>query len=256
MVAGIHDSRKERGMVSFDDGSTCYYRIIQSDRRTLALQVTKTGEVFVRIPNRLAFRTGHELVQKNRDWVFAQLARVRTPREQQESFHWADGASLLLYGHHRVLVVNPDHKKKSFCVQATKERLVVSCPGGPYEEKEREEALEEAVKLWYKQEARRYLAEKTARWSAVMKVDYGRIAIRNQATRWGSCSSRGNLNFNWRLVLLPEELADYVVVHELAHRIHMNHSHAFWEVVERELPDYRLRRRELKGYEAEVYQKY
>jgi predicted metal-dependent hydrolase len=89
-----------------------------------------------------------------------------------------------------------------------------------------------------------------------MKVDYGKITIRDQATRWGSCSFRGNLNFNWRLVLLPEALADYVVVHELAHRIHMNHSHAFWEAVEGVLPDYRLRRKELKGFEAEIHQKY
>ncbi|WP_460644983.1 M48 family metallopeptidase [Lacrimispora brassicae] len=256
MEAGNHDSRREMGMVSFNDGSTCSYRIIKSDRRTLALQVTKTGEVFVRIPRRLAFGAGHELVQKNRDWVFTQVAKVRKAGEQREAFHWTEGASLLLYGHSRVLLVKPDHKRKTFCVQDTKESLVVFCPAGPNEETGREAALKGAVELWYKQEARRYLAEKTARWSAVMKVDYGRIAIRNQATRWGSCSARGNLNFNWRLVLLPEELADYVVVHELAHRIHMNHSHRFWEVVERELPDYRLRRRELKRYEAEIYQKY
>lgn len=133
---------------------------------------------------------------------------------------------------------------------------MVSGPAASYEEKELEAAVKEAVKLWYRREARGYLEAKAATWSAIMNVDYGKIAIRDQATRWGSCSARGNLNFNWRLVLLPEELADYVVVHELAHRIQMNHSNAFWEIVERELPDYRLRRRELRRYEGEIYQKY
>lgn len=256
MEAGNHESRKETGMLSFDDGTTCSYGIIKSDRRTLALQVTKTGEVFVRLPGRLPFKAGHELVQKNREWVFAQVAKVRKASDRREAFHWAEGAFVLFHGSSRILHVRPDYKRKTFYIQDTKESLVVSGPMGPYSGEDQETAVKEAVKLWYRQEAREYLGERTARWSAIMKVDYGRIAIRDQATRWGSCSAKGNLNFNWRLVLLPEELADYVVVHELAHRVHMNHSPAFWQVVERELPDYRLRRRELKRYEAEIYQKY
>lgn len=94
--------------------------------------------------------------------------------------------------------------------------------------------------------AKRIFPERTAYFAKRMGVDYGRITIREQKTRWGSCSSKGNLNFNWKLVLLDPELLDYVVVHELAHRREMNHSAAFWKVVEAELPDYRERRRRLK----------
>lgn len=94
--------------------------------------------------------------------------------------------------------------------------------------------------------AKRIFPERTAYFAKRMGVDYGRITIREQKTRWGSCSSKGNLNFNWKLVLLDSELLDYVVVHELAHRREMNHSVAFWKVVEAELPDYRERRRRLK----------
>lgn len=256
MEAKGPDSRGETGVISFGDGSTCSYRIIKSDRRTMALQVTKAGEVIVRLPRRLPFKAGHELAQKNRDWVFAQVEKIRIASERRTDFHWTEGVSVLLYGNSRLLHMKYDHKKKAFCVEDTKEGLVVSGPFTSYEEKEQEAAVKEAVKLWYRREARGYLEEKAASWSAFMNVDYGKITIRDQATRWGSCSASGNLNFNWRLVLLPEELADYVVVHELAHRIQMNHSNAFWEIVERELPDYRLRRRELKRYEGEIYQKY
>ena len=94
--------------------------------------------------------------------------------------------------------------------------------------------------------AKRIFPERTAYFAKRIGVDYGRITIREQKTRWGSCSSKGNLNFNWKLVLLDPELLDYVVVHELAHRREMNHSVAFWKVVEAELPDYRERRRRLK----------
>jgi len=78
-------------------------------------------------------------------------------------------------------------------------------------------------------------------------VTYGRITIRNQKTRWGSCSSKGNLNFNCLLMLAPPEVLDYVVVHELCHRMEMNHSKRFWSLVETVLPDYREQEKWLKG---------
>ena len=84
-----------------------------------------------------------------------------------------------------------------------------------------------------------YFAEKIG-------VSYGKITLRQQKTRWGSCAVNGNLNFNWLLILAPPQVLDYVVVHELCHRIEMNHSRAFWEEVETVLPDYRERQRWLK----------
>ena len=94
--------------------------------------------------------------------------------------------------------------------------------------------------------ARMTLSAKVRFWAAKMGVTYGTISIRQQATRWGSCSSKGNLNFNYRLAYLPQELLDYVVVHELAHIAHKNHGPQFWALVERYLPDYRARRAMLR----------
>lgn len=103
-------------------------------------------------------------------------------------------------------------------------------------DKEREEGVKKALKV---------IPERVAYYAARMGVTYHRITIREQKTRWGSCSKAGNLNFNWKLVLMPPEILDYVVVHELAHRKQMNHSPAFWAEVAKEIPDYQNRRKTL-----------
>lgn len=98
----------------------------------------------------------------------------------------------------------------------------------------------------YRRQAAKTLAERTAYWAERMGVTYGRITIREQVTRWGSCSAKGNLNFNYQLAYLPQELLDYVVVHELSHRRHMNHSAEFWQEVEKYYPAYEVCRKRLK----------
>lgn len=97
-----------------------------------------------------------------------------------------------------------------------------------------------------KRNTRELVESRTAHFAPLVGAEYGRIAIRAQHTRWGSCSSKGNLNFNCLLCLVPTEVLDYVVVHELCHRKQMNHSAAFWTEVERILPDYRICKQWLK----------
>ena len=103
-------------------------------------------------------------------------------------------------------------------------------------------ALEER----YRNAAKEYFPLRVAHYAALLGVTYERITIREQKTRWGSWSSAGNLNFNWKLMLAPPRVLDYVVVHELCHRKEMNHSKAFWAIVESILPDYKESRKWLK----------
>ena len=101
-------------------------------------------------------------------------------------------------------------------------------------------------------EALKRIPERVRHFAPLVGVTYGGITIRNQHTRWGSCSAKGNLNFNCLLMLTPDHVIDYVVVHELCHRLEMNHSPRFWAQVERVLPDYRRSLQWLKAHEREL----
>jgi predicted metal-dependent hydrolase len=107
-------------------------------------------------------------------------------------------------------------------------------------------AITAVLTHWYREEARRVLTEKTLVFAALMKLTFQKLFIKDQKTRWGSCSGKGNINYNFRLVMAPEEIMDYVVVHELCHLAHPNHSQEFWQMVGRYCPQYKEARKWLK----------
>ena len=109
-----------------------------------------------------------------------------------------------------------------------------------------EEKLTDSELKELRERTRILVTERVRYFAPLVGVTYNQIAIRSQRTRWGSCSSKGNLNFNCLLGLTPPEVLDYVVVHELCHLIEMNHSKQFWDAVERTLPDYKVHRKWLK----------
>ncbi len=103
--------------------------------------------------------------------------------------------------------------------------------------------------------AKKYFPGRVEYFSQKLDVSYGHVTIRHQKTRWGSCSTRGNLNFNCLLMLTPKYVQDYVIVHELAHRKAMNHSSDFWEIVESVIPDYKKAKRWLRENGVELIQR-
>jgi predicted metal-dependent hydrolase len=107
----------------------------------------------------------------------------------------------------------------------------------------------------YKDKAKELFKDKVEKYALEMKVNYKNITVKEQKTKWGSCSSKGNLNFNWKLIMMPEPVIDYVVVHELSHLKFMNHSKDFWREVEKILPEYKLQKNWLSqnGMKYQMY---
>ncbi len=128
--------------------------------------------------------------------------------------------------------------QKRFWIYKQVLRMENNCENQVVYTKEQEKEL--------RQQARKRLTERTDYYKTILGVNYKRIRIADQKTRWGSCSSTGTISYNWHLVLLPDAILDYVVVHELCHLRQMNHSKDFWKLVEGMLPDYQSRRKWLK----------
>ena len=198
--------------------------IIRSNRRTLGLEVARDGLVKARLPMRLPARKAILFIEEHRDWILRKRAEVQRRKEEADRRRRQQGAQPWQPGQD----VGAGNTGTGNAGTRATVPLLADLTG--------------AQKAQIKQK----FQEKTRKFAAQMGVTYGRITIRAQRTRWGSCSSKGNLNFNYLLYYLPEELMDYVVIHELAHRKHMNHSSYFWREVERYCPDYRQRRARLR----------
>jgi len=112
--------------------------------------------------------------------------------------------------------------------------------------------LSQKEAVQFKKKAKEHLREKCAYFSDIMGLRHGEIRINSAKTRWGSCNRKGDINFTYRLLFVPEEVVDYVVVHELAHLKQMNHSAKFWSIVEQTMPDYRERRKRLREFEHQI----
>ena len=168
--------------------------LVRSDRKTIAVEITRNGSVRVRAPRAMKQPEIEEFLRSREDWIEKHLARVR--REMAETPQY------------EVLSTNEMRGLVSAALKDIPQRVEYFAP--------------------------------------IIGVDYGRITIRNQRSRWGSCSAKGNLNFNCLTMLMPEEIRDYIVVHELCHRLEMNHSPAFWGHVERVMPEYRKYRKWLR----------
>ena len=218
------------------------YSLARSKRRkkTVGVRVIKDG-VEVAAPVRTTIREIEGILRKRGEWILEKMeAASQLPPPRQ----LVSGESLPLLGTEVTLQVEESGVRRAW-VSFKGQELQILVPR-VVEDGEHRELVMSAIVQWYRLQLETYLKESVARWLPVMgRSEMPRVLVRDQRSRWGSCSSDGTLRFSWRLGMLEPELVDSVVVHELAHLDVMNHSPAFWEVVLRAMPDAKDRRKRL-----------
>lgn len=223
--------------------ATIEYEVRRSARRTKTLQVTVGGEgVQVHAPLAATDDEIKAFMLRKASWVLSH-APDAGPLPSPKRF--VSGETLPYMGRNVVLVVEP-RDVPTASVRFDHWRFRVTVPRDSNGE-ERLARVRAAVVAWYKERAADRLPVSVARWRSRLGVNANpRILIRDQRNRWASCASDGTLRFNWRTIMLKPELVDYIVVHEMAHLTHKNHSREFWALVYRTLPDAERRRVRLR----------
>jgi len=208
--------------------------IIYSRRKSIALIVQPNGKVIVRAPLRTSQRLIQEFVKSKSDWLTFTLDRVKKRQAVNPTLSFKEGSLFWYLGKQFPLSLVSNQSK------------IFSFRQGFFLKTSHLDQSKRVFEKWYKQEAKKTLSERTHYYAQKYGFSFKKINITSAKTRWGSCSTRGSINFTWRLIMVPLEMIDYVIIHELVHTKIPNHSQKFWEMVEKFLPDYRKRRLWLK----------
>jgi len=237
-------------MVSETAAGMPAYTVRRSARaRRARLTITDAGAAVVVLPVRSSEREAGELVAHHRGWLERHVLRIRQRQARLAGRLPLDqGRSLLLDGVARQVVVLTALDPR------TRSSVVVSDAGAIVIERGRSERRPTAQLLegWLRAEARDVIGHRVAQRAAEMSVEVTRVTIRDQRTRWGSASRTGTLSFNWRLVMCPPAVLDYVVVHELSHLRVAGHGRTFWRLVDQFVLDSRAARRWLREHHHEL----
>jgi predicted metal-dependent hydrolase len=225
-----------------------YFIVRRPRRKTASVEVSSDDRVIVTVPYFVTDDWVTELIQRKSEWIRKRLKFNAEARERcgARTLH-EDGKVLYLGEPYELRIENGALDVILLADHVLEMRMPCAVGGGMGAE-------EIACHLtnWYREKALEHTLHRAGFYSGIIGVRFNRVRVRAMKSRWGSCSSRGNIAFDWRLVMAPPQVVDYVIVHELCHLVHLNHSRQFWGLVESILPDYEVRRRQLQEHGRSV----
>lgn len=203
--------------------------------RSLKIKIGSDGKVLVITPKFTPKFVADLFVKNNRAWIETALAKIKT----KTNLGIKDN-EVLIFGkkYLKDIKVIESSKSLDLGIKVKDDKLIINLLDHKNSQK--------YLQRFLKDTATKYILPRSHVIAKKMNISFGRITLREQKSRWGSCSSSGNLNFNWRLVHHPPKVIDYVIIHELSHRKHMDHSRDFWSLVEKFDPEYKKNRGWLK----------
>lgn len=222
------------------------YTLIQSSRQNVLFQALPEAGLRVYAPKYLRLRDVDEMVRQRADELLDMQRQTEARLEADRRAHpVTDGSPVLIEGKRCILRLHRG-ARRSGRLSGEEYHLTLPNPDSDPDVRAAIRATLSTVALSRIRERLNYYVPRIGRAP-------GRVAIREQKSRWGSCSSKGNLNFNWKLIMAPPQALDYVVIHELCHLYEFNHSPRFWALVGGQMPDYEVWKKWLKAHTEDLY---
>lgn len=237
--------KSESHFLNIKDTIIPYEERRNSRAKRLSLRVGR-DRVRLTAPSKATQREIREFVKVNQDWIFAHWVKVQEELLQIPERQYRNGETIPFLDHSLTLRILKSNHKRIALRDRKEEKIIDICVPEAINPGHQSEAIRGILEKWLKLKAREVFCFKLDKLSAQMGVKYKDFRLKEQKTRWGSCSSKGNINLNWRIILAPERVVDYLIIHELAHLKHMNHSASFWQVVGQYCPEYAACRHWLK----------
>lgn len=218
------------------DGINIEFEVTYSKRKTITILVEASGKVSVRAPHNLTQEMVVNRVKGKAKWIIKKLNEVKDIQPLPAEKEFISGELFMYLGSSYPLLLDIDEELTKPIVRLLGGRFIVQTPDCD------KKIISDAMECWHRSKAREQISERIEYYKPWINAKPNKVTIKKQKKRWGSCSSRGNLNFNWRIIMAPAEVIDYVVVHEMCHLVYLNHSRNFWELVASILPDYKDRK--------------
>ena len=229
--------------LTLPSGDQLHYQLERRQRRTVGLKITATG-LIIHAPTRISLSHLESIIVLKADWIRKKLEARST--HQIPALQWQDSEQLLLLGNPITLALGYDNRSRAVEYEPGLLQLAMPNHEDPI-------AVERKVVQWYKKQAITDFARRLELFSTKLGVSFTSLTLSNAKSRWGSCNSRKEIRLNWRLLQAPPHIINYVICHELAHLIEMNHSAKFWAVVASIYPDYKLAEKELKAWSPKLH---
>lgn len=224
------------------------YKLIRSKRKTIAIKVSLDKGIEVRAPLMASNEDIDKVIKQNNKWIRETYERVITEGKEVRDRKYETGEKLYLLGEERELHVI---EASNCTISYIDEKFIMKMQKDILELPHKREAIGKVLfEAYLRKVGKLYLEDRTRFLAKTYGFTINRITIKNVKTRWGSCSSKKNINFNLKLMMANKEAIDYVIIHELCHIKEMNHSQKFWDLVKGIMPDYKTNIQYLRSMAA------
>ncbi len=208
------------------------YEIRRSKRKTMELSIYPDGKVVVKVPEQMPLYKIEEFVKQKSKWIKEKTEWIADRQSCHLDKVYEEGTEIPFLGKNYPLHLVV-HEEENAWIQLEENAIEIHTPSTE------QTVLQYLLVYWYKENAKKLIKSRVKHYCQLLGETVETVRIKDQKTRFGSCSSKRNLNFNWRLMMAPKEVLDYVVVHEMCHLKYMNHSKEYWAYVESIMPNYK-----------------